>query len=196
MKYSRIPAPNIEMWHSVTDVFQSRAACPNQVARLNQCIDQQFMLVQTICSGIPRGSRYQATTSEKLMKDLHRELDGFLESTGLKFSSSCFGQTTGNQFDEQDFLGLWCLIMEIATMASNGSTIELSLGSFAEGLELEIGSDCQLLERVRILQSKALEFACQLMPVEKAIDLKCPLGGGAIQLNIVRHSQSGQRRTA
>jgi len=196
MNYSSIPFADLEMWRCVTDTFRLRVSCRQKTVHLNQCIDQQFMMVQMIRSSMVPGSRYQSSSLDNLLADLSRETKPLFQSLDLRFSYSCFGESPGIQFHEADFLGLWCLIMEITTMATSGSTIEINMGYLSHGIELEIGSDCPSLEQVRVSQSKAFEFASQLLPVADAFDLKCPLGGGAIQLNIAIQPSIQRRRAA
>ena len=196
MKNSRNPSPSLDAWHCLAETLGTRVSCPRQTTHLKDCMDRQFMKVQAMRSGLPPGSRYQSSSVENLLRDLEQDLSGLFESMNLRFAHSCFGQSTSRRFNERDYLGLWCLVMEFATMATAGSTIETSIGSLSHGLELEIGSDCPSLEQAGILKSAAFEFASSLMPVSRAMNLKCPLGGGAIQLDIPGESPDQRRQVA
>ena len=85
--------------------------------------------------------------------------------------------------------------MELATRVESGSTIELTLGSLPHGIELEIGCDSRVVEQGELLASEAWEFTRHLISVDRAVDLKCPVGGCAIQLDLSNLS-SFQRRVA
>ncbi len=188
MNYSRFPLPDLEAWQNVAETFRSRLASLHPTHGWNDCIDQKFMMVQAIRSDLRRGSRYQSASVEDMLGDLARDLEGLWSDLGLKFHPSSFGTSTGRRFYETDFLGIWCLILELATTTGRGSTIELSLGQFPEGMELEIGSDSPMLEQAGILESQAFRFVQDLLPVSRAVDLKCPLGGRAIQLDLYREA--------
>lgn len=154
------------------------------------------MMAQAMCNGLAPTQGMEMRSMEEVLSDLENEISGLFQFMELTFVCSCFGQTTLKQFGERAHLGWWCLVLEFATMARAGSTIEFNIGSLPHGIELEIGTDCRTLEHAEILGSPAFHFASQLMPVTRAIDLKCPLGGGAIQLDILGNSSPSRRRAA
>ena len=195
MNYSKISTPDIRAWQSLAEIFRNRLSGIKPIAPVNLCIDQKFMLVQLLHSDLQSGSRYQSRNVEKLVHDLATDLEGLLSSLDVKLSVSCFGNGQGRIFFENDYLGIWCLLMELATRVERGSTIELTLGSLSHGIELEIGCDSRSVESGELLASEAWEFTRQLISVDRAVDLKCPVGGCAIQLDLSGRTSS-QRRVA
>ena len=185
MNYSRFPLPDLQAWQAIAETFRRRLSQSQPMDSLERCIDQKFMMVQMLRSGLRPGSRYQSRTAEALLHDLADDLGELLSAMNLQLTFSCFGQDANRSFYEHDYLGIWCLIVEVATMIEPGSTIELNLGSLPHGVELEIGSDSHALEKSGLLRSDAWHFVSQLISVTRAMDLKCPLGGGAIQLDLV-----------
>ena len=195
MNNSMSPSPDLNAWQGLADIFRRRLADTHRIESLNRCIDQKFMMVQMLRSGLQPGSRYRSRSAEQLLCDLADDLSELLKAMNVRLHFSCFGQASDRTWFENDYLGIWCLLMEVATMVRSGSTIEINLGCLPDGLELEIGSDSAALEKFQLLRSAAWNFASQLIPVTNARNLKCPLGGGAIQLDLPGpHPQ--QRRVA
>ena len=194
MSSNQIDLPNMDMWAAVTSSFRDRVSSPTRMISLRSCIEQRFMQVQGICCGVKSNIAHQSI--ENLVNDLRSSLAGFLEATELTFQAACFGRTSANLFGDHDFVGMWCLIMEFATAASPNATTELNLGCLSHGMELEFGSDCKKHERTECLSSPAFEFASRLLPVTRATDLRCPLGGAAIQLDILGSPPQSHLRVA
>jgi len=175
--------PDLETWRNVARSFLDRLNCKQQIDLLRSDLDRKFMAVQAICCGVKRPT-YQWRSVESLLTNLKQELSGLFQAMDLRFRHSSFGQTAVTPFTERDYIGWWCLVMEFATRATSGSAVEFSIGSLSQGIELEVGSDCPVLENADVLESVAFTFVNQLMPITRAQDLRCPLGGSAIQLDI------------
>jgi hypothetical protein len=195
MSYSRFPTPDLSAWQGVATVFRQRIREPLVLQPLDHCIDSKFMLLQAIRSGLTPGARYKASSTESLLQDLSRDVRDVLAARGVHFRYGWFGDSPTPVYCEREYLGLWCLVMEFATVTGEGCAIELTVGHLPEGTELEIGSDSVSLEGTCFQESKAFQFASVLLPIRRAVDLKCPLGGGAVQLDLP-HQEGQWRRVA
>lgn len=195
MNHSNFSTPDLQAWQDLSTIFRSRVESFQTENPLNQCIDKKFMLVQFLQTDLPSGARYQSCSAEQLLHDLADDFGELLASLGIQLTFSCFGQAKNRNFYECDYLGIWCLLMDLVTRVERGSTIELNMGTLPHGTELEIGCDSQALEHSGLLNSQAWEFTRRLMAVDRAVDLKCPVGGFAIQLDF-SNPPHRQRRVA
>ena len=75
------------------------------------------MLVQFLQSDLPSGTRYQSRSAQQLLHDLADDFGELLSNVGLQLTFSCFGQANPRNFYECDYLGIWCLMMELVTRA-------------------------------------------------------------------------------
>jgi len=193
MKHSNFSTPDLQAWQNLSTIFRSRLKGSPSNNPLDLCIDQKFMLVQFLQSDLPSGTRYQSRSAQQLLHDLADDFGELLSNVGLQLTFSCFGQANHRNFYECDYLGIWCLMMELVTRAERGSTIELTMGTLPHGTELEIGCDSQALEQSGLLDSQAWDFTRRLISIDRALDLKCPVGGIAIQLDFSNPSQTRRR---
>ena len=194
MTKSNTPAP-FEFWRQTIDGFQQRVATPGQREPLDECADRRFMQVQAICNGVVPKS-IPPMTGQAYLDGLEDELSTLFQILGVEFSTESYGQRQMACIDTRIATGLWCLILEIATMAAPGTRIEMSIGFFSGQLEVELGSDSSSLEQSCLLESQAFGMASQLMEISAARDLKCPLGGAAIQVNIPVTGTTSKRQAA
>lgn len=188
----------METWRQARVDFCKRVSASGKTELLevlDRCVDGQFMKLQTVSKALRPGTCYSANNAADLLRDVAQELDGFHNARSVRFVTSVFGQPGPRPFHEKEFLGLWCVIMEFSSRVSPGSMIEANLGCFADGMELEIGSDCRSLEGLRILDAHAFQLATEWLEISRSEDLKCPLGGRAVQLDIQKE-RGQQRRVA
>ena len=193
MNHSNFSTPDLQAWQNLSAIFRSRLDGFPSSNPLDLCIDQKFMLVQFLQSDLPSGARYQSRSAQQLLHDLADDFGELLGNLGVQLTFSCFGQAKNRNFYEADYLGIWCLLMELATRVERGSTIELNMGTLPHGTELEIGCDSQALEQSGLLHSQAWDFTRRLISIDRALDLKCPVGGIAIQLDFSNPSQTRRR---
>ena len=172
--------------------FQQRMETPRQNELLEAMIARQFLTAQAICRNVEVPHKWLGTSS--FFEHLKNETAEFLQHGEMQLVADGFGWARRAQFDARNFLALWCLTLEFATLASPGSSIEISIGNLPTRLEMEVGSDCHVLENHISAHSPALEFVCRLFPKATGTSLNCPVGGAAIQLCIP--SQHGRQTRA
>ncbi len=184
--------PTIVDWHMMFDLFRSRCKSQDERVHLESIFESQFMTAQAVAHKVSRGSQFCRQTARELLEDLQQELRPVTRVRQIRFQYDSFGEHQGRPFNECDLLGLFAMSADLVTLVSPGSTVELSMGRTHDGVELEIGSDCHSLENSRLSQLSGFQYLQRVLPVADYMDLKCPLGGAAMMINL-NHQHNQQR---
>lgn len=156
------------------------------------CIEQRFMIAQLAL--VQPSYQMTPTPHPELAEQICESLRPLLSGTDSQLQASTFGgEIQGNlTLHQTEFL--WCMALETIAQVPAGTLVELSIGGDRSTIEMEIGSDCPILDKIRLSEMASIKWGTAWIDQLSAQDHRCPLGGGAVQVSFPSTSASIRRR--
>jgi hypothetical protein len=189
-----------ELWDTLTNDFLGRLASHSSREAIEQSIAAMHLTAHLVCRfvGNCHAVLRPTMTLKELANTLQREITPVSRQLDTVVAIETFGTTEDTVADSRWLLALWSLIIDAITSADKKTKVEVVVGACGKGYEIEVGHDDQHSTATTDYFESSLtcRWLHSICPEWTLTTPACPLGGGAVQINIPTVQATGLRRAA
>ncbi len=175
------PSKPSQHWNRLVASLQDRLSCTAAGhACLTKCLENQQAKRPVTSTG-----QSQPIQLAEIAERVRAYLDPLLRCRGLQIAVEPFGSCSVALDQVHVDNVVFCLMLDAATHAPSGTTIEFHVGCYGADLEIEVchagPRNANILSPIHSLLMAAMH---ETLPGSRLQELKCPQGGRALHVSI------------